>query len=509
MMRQLEHALGLLAERADAIPVDMLVGRLESQLDTVGSEPATVVAPLPGNPVGPVVRDGLSAGQRQGRWRGPLIAAGSAAAILVIVSLSVFLINGDSGDVVIQPAPTPTTIPDNTTVVPAPIDATWSLLGISDGWLTDPVMSNGQFFATRKSLASNAQPNSDGLLEGIIEGTGKLWTSLDGVTWIPAEAGELPPDVPSNTPTGQAGVVVRTSPIEGFAGFDKTQGLWATSDGTSWREIALQPAESNWMPSVASGTLGWVVYSPPYETAVVGDGSVVRQGPRDENLGLWYTPDTEAWFDVTDLGPLAGTIHHVGDVGVIDTAVIVRDTDILVYVHIARNIGFGNMGNPHTEIWQLDLSPREAAEAFDFSTQDLCKWFSSEDITQIVASTYEELGVPPMSEALNEAQDQNSDCAWVGGALVTLSHNDERRPVESFKQHAALDDTVRVSIQGNGNYGLTDGLEALLIVDGQDEQLWFGHATPERLHADVEMITTVGLTIANKMLQEMEWTGTN
>jgi hypothetical protein len=71
---------------------------------------------------------------------------------------------------------------------------------------------------------------------------------------------------------------------------------------------------------------------------------------------LWYTPDTEAWFEVTDLGPLADAISNVGEVGVIDTAMIVRDTDILVYVHIAKNLGFGWMGDPHTDIWRLELS---------------------------------------------------------------------------------------------------------------------------------------------------------
>jgi hypothetical protein len=366
MMRQLEHALGLLAERAEPIPVGVLVERLEAQLNTVGSEPDTVIAPDPDMPVGPTVRDGLGAGQRQSRWSGPLIAAGTAAVILVVVSLSMFFLGGDGGDVVIQPAPTtttPTTIPDVTTVVPTPIDATWSHKGTVDDWLTDPVVVNGNFYATRKGLEDEAQPNwEDGLVEGSIEEVGELWTSLNGVTWLPAEEGEGPPPALPDIRTDGAEVVVQRNPIGDRYGMLVTEGLWATSDGTSWREVALRPSEDNWIPWVETGEFGWVVYSPPTKATVEADGSSAYQGPLEGNLGLWYTPDTEAWFEVTDLGPLSGAIHGVGEVGVIDTAVIVQDNNILVYVHIAKNVGFGWMGNPHTAIWQLDLSPREPAE---------------------------------------------------------------------------------------------------------------------------------------------------
>ena len=110
------------------------------------------------------------------------------------------------------------------------------------------------------------------------------------------------------------------------------------------------------MPTVTAGELGWVVYSPPMEATVTEFEGNAYQGPRDGNLGMWYTPDTEAWLEVTDLGPLADTIHQIGEAGVIDTTLIVEDNDILVYALIARNIGFGVVGDPHTEIWRLELS---------------------------------------------------------------------------------------------------------------------------------------------------------
>jgi len=152
----------------------------------------------------------------------------------------------------------------------------------------------------------------------------------------------------------------------------------------------------------------------------------------------------------------------------------------------------------------------DSSDVFDFSSQDLCEWFSAAEITQIVTSTYEDLNVQPLPDALVQSHDQNSDCFWAGDALVTLSQNDELRAWRQFERHAVLDDRIHVSIQGDGNYGLMWGIDALLTIDGHDEQLWFGYATPGTvpgvLSNDVEMINTVGLTIANKMLQDMGWT---
>jgi hypothetical protein len=65
-----------------------------------------------------------------------------------------------------------------------------------------------------------------------------------------------------------------------------------------------------------------------------------------------------------------------------------------------------------------------------------------------------------------------------------------------------------MSILNYGSYGLTDGVEALLVVDGHEEQLRFGHAVPY-MPEDIELSNAIGLTIANKMLQEMGWTDTN
>ncbi|MEA2022711.1 MAG: hypothetical protein U9N79_00300, partial [Actinomycetota bacterium] len=425
MMRQLEHALGLLAERAEPLPTDALIGRLEAQLATESAALDTGTGSEPAMSTGPTVHDRLGAGRRRSPWRGPLIAAGTAAAILVIVSLSLLLVGGGSGDVVIQPTPTTTTptTPDAAAVVPTPMDATWSLQGTSDDWLTEPVLFNGEFYATRKGLSDDAELNVEGLVEGHVEEVGELWTSVDGVTWIPAEGGERPTPTTLDTPTDGAAVVVRRDPGGDLYGVLVADGLWATSDGSSWREIALRPRRDNWVPWVAKGGLGWVVYSPPSATTVEAGASSLHSYPRPGNLGLWYTPDTEAWFEVTDLGPLANTIHNVGEIGVIDTAMIVQDDDILVYAYIAKNSGFGTMGNPHTEIWRLDLSPLEPADLMPTSTPAVptTAVVTTEEWNPILSTT-DARSAPPAANCPSDANpdaagpaDQNRpEARWVG-----------------------------------------------------------------------------------------------
>ena len=150
------------------------------------------------------------------------------------------------------------------------------------------------------------------------------------------------------------------------------------------------------------------------------------------------------------------------------------------------------------------------AEPFDFSTQGPCDWFSPADIDVIVTSTYEAVGVPlDLGGEMDQRQDQNSDCFW-SEPLVTLSGWDARYTWDGgpFEPHSALDDGVLVSIRQPGSAGLMHGIGALLTVDGHDEPLFFGHATGT-YRDDVDTINTLGLTIANKMLQQMEWIETN
>jgi len=328
----------------------MLERRLTDAAEGV-KEALTDLVPPPVADLAGTPRTSEPVASRSPAWRGPLIAAGTAAAVLVVAAVSVFLLVPDGGESVIQPAPTTTVAPieGDPVAVATTVDAAWSLEGTIEGWLAEPVLVDGTYFAMRKDLA-------EGVVEGTILGLGDLWTSADGVTWVPAEAGDQRPAAPADRPTGGAAVEVRRNPVADEDVMRGARSLWATTDGESWREITLRPSNDNWLPTVAAGGLGWVIYSPPMEATVSASGNEAYQGPRAGNLGLWYTPDTEAWFEVTDLGPLADTVHQIGEAGVIDTTLIVEDNDILVYALIARNMGFGVVGDPHTEIWRLELS---------------------------------------------------------------------------------------------------------------------------------------------------------
>lgn len=147
-------------------------------------------------------------------------------------------------------------------------------------------------------------------------------------------------------------------------------------------------------------------------------------------------------------------------------------------------------------------------EPFDFNSQSLCGWFSPEEIDAIVTSTYEEFGVSLDPERkMDRRRDLNLDCFW-SEPLVRLEHNEGIEPSGPLVPHPALDEGIRVSILGDGTYGLMNGIEAVLRVDGHPEQLWFGHSTGT-FGDDVETINALGLTIANKMLRQMGWIDDN
>jgi hypothetical protein len=128
--------------------------------------------------------------------------------------------------------PTTTTmpaIPDDPTVAPALIEGAWTDQGTVDDWLTEPVMLDGAYYATRKGLDGDTQQEVDGLVEGAIEEVGELWISPDGVTWLPADEGEQPPPASLDTRTDGAAVVVRQNPIADQCGMRQVSSVgWST-----------------------------------------------------------------------------------------------------------------------------------------------------------------------------------------------------------------------------------------------------------------------------------------
>ncbi|MGI9642678.1 MAG: hypothetical protein ACR2N9_07830 [Acidimicrobiia bacterium] len=394
----------------------------------------------------------------------------------------------------VPPSPDASQQAGSARMAPPSIEVTWTLLSTLDGgWLTEPVADAQGYLAVRRGL-------SPGVVEGWINPTqsGELWQSSDGITWVPASDDQTRPVPEESASTREASVIVDVMfESEPNRDTERLARLLASSDGSIWREVNLRPYQDDWSPTVAGGGFGWLVHSPPMAARATSSF------PRQSNLGLWYTPDTEAWFEVTDLGPLAD-YARIGNSGVWDVAMIVRDDDILVFAFIGQHLGFGHGRDYRTEVWQLQL---QLSEPFDFSTQSLCDWFSPEEIDAIVVATYEEAGVPLDPEAeLDQRDGQNSDCHW-SWPVVTLSEWEDSFDWDgtAFAAHPALDNSVQASI-GNppGTYGLMNGVSALLTVDGHPESLWFGHGGFHERY-DVETRNTVGLTIANEMLIEMGW----
>ncbi|MGB5533490.1 MAG: hypothetical protein WBN71_10325, partial [Acidimicrobiia bacterium] len=137
-MSQLEHALGLLADRAEPIPIDVLLWRLEAQLaaDGVASETdARTGTTGSGHTSG---LDGFGPTRSRSRWRGPLLAAGAAAAVIVLIGGAAWLMGRGGSEIVDEPTPvtttTPPSVPDDrqpaavndlpTSSAPAAIDVT-------------------------------------------------------------------------------------------------------------------------------------------------------------------------------------------------------------------------------------------------------------------------------------------------------------------------------------------------------------------------------------------------
>jgi hypothetical protein len=212
--------------------------------------------------------------------------------------------------------------------------------------------------------------------------------------------------------------------------------------------------------------------------------------------GLWPTAwSSDSRFLVFDrwLCDDCGWVPDEQELAFYDTQ---TDTTTAISLPTAAPDSYGFWG-------QVSLT---APEPFDFNTQSLCDWFSPEQIDAIVTSTYEQYGIPLDPErTMDQRQDQHSDCFW-SEPLVTLSQweNTSAWNGTTFESHPALDNSVLVSIgEPAGSYGLMHGISALLKVEGHAEPLWFGHSTGTL--RDVETINTLGLTIANKMLQQMGW----
>lgn len=487
----------------------------------------------------------------------PAVVAGLA--ILIVVGGASILFGGSDGSVAPvapveseTPAPMPDSSESSMTAMSL-LEMGWQLENTEDDWLV-PLAFRGSYFAVRTGVDDDSREAYGGEL--LVSEDGVLWEEMwpplkvpsdehvalatdgnalfvrfaggdikessDGYSWEDSSisiAGFNELDSSAGPKASETQLVVDLNPTGVLYEMQVPVALRASDDGTTWREIVLPPTGTNWVPEIAGGEWGWLVYSPPIEASVASDGQSAYQGPRPGNLGLWYTPDTHTWHEVADLGPLVDapeTMINDGGLQVIDISIEVRDTDAVVYARIADNLGFGTFSQLRTEIWRLapgsqTPSGRGLGEVFDLAAHDLCDWFSPEEINEIVTSAYEQHGVEASGESMTRRQDRYNACFWSGNGVVVLGVDNDDRPVPdaSFERHPSLDDSVRAATYGDGSYGLTWGLDALIEVDGRDEQLRFGHIVWEAAERDIEMTNSVGLTIVNTMLHEMGWLNDN
>ncbi|MGB9358252.1 MAG: two-component regulator propeller domain-containing protein [Acidimicrobiia bacterium] len=210
MMLQLEHALELLADRAEPLPIDVLVHRLEMRLIVEGSSLDAAVSVETVDLEQPPGLGGSLPHRR--RWHGPALAVGFAAAAFVLIGGVVWLLGHGGSEVVEEPMPTTTTtsasVPD--VLVPVAVNA----------------------------LPDSSAPAPIDEISGVSVADGSLWVATDGgmVRWdIEDRSAEVfTPDSGLPLVEGGLGTVVVAPDGE----------IWASSwtqdvvmfDGARWTE---------------------------------------------------------------------------------------------------------------------------------------------------------------------------------------------------------------------------------------------------------------------------------
>ena len=303
-MQQLEHALGLLAERGEPIPVDVLVRRLEAQLAVDSSGPDTADGDAGDMPKGPTVRDGLNPRQRPRSWRGPLIAFGTALATVVVVAASILLLDvGSDGVADSTIAHVATTLPPNSTIAhvattlppnstTATTIPTESSVAQGGGYTWSELSLAGDAFVSDESeILSVTHVGSHFVAVGrIFNDCAQVWVSSDRVGWEGAPS----------TPEG--GVAV---PCRGVIRDVASNGVLSVAVGEKDGSPALWTSEDGYFWDIVGG-------NPPFasvdeiQTIAASEGGFVAAGS-----AIWFSPDGREW--IRSSAPL---VEWIADVAV-------------------------------------------------------------------------------------------------------------------------------------------------------------------------------------------------
>ncbi len=291
-MLQLEHALELLADRAEPLPIDVLVQRLEMRLIAEGSSLDAAVNAETVDLGQPPGLGGFLPHRRQ--WHGPALAVGVAAAVCVLIGGVVWLTGRGGSEVIEEPMQTTTTTPASVPDVlvpvavnalpdssaPAPIDQTSGIV-VADGalWAATEgsmVRWNLEDRSVELFTSGDGLPLVEGGLGNVVVAPdGAIWASswtqdvvmFDGARWIETDGYD---HVDIVNPRCVAGEECR-NPITAMAiGPDNL--VWLAVgpetllqfDGTAWNVVPVSDIEIH-----GDGAYAWAT-----DFAVASDGTL-------------------------------------------------------------------------------------------------------------------------------------------------------------------------------------------------------------------------------------------
>jgi hypothetical protein len=167
---------------------------------------------------------------------------------------------------------------------------------------------------------------------------------------------------------------------------------------------------------------------------------------------------------------------------------------------------------PTTNAW---TTAREQGRTFEFAVDDLCAWFSPEEITAIVADAYLAHGGEIVPGPFRRQGDRASCEGWVAdrdGGLVQLYPGPEPSiaelplRLEDFSSREAMSPEVRVGTLSPIRFWQRAGTSAHLAVAGHEEVLAFVHVAPDAYAGEpAAWRNLVALAIADEMLRRMDW----
>lgn len=348
---------------------------LEERIRSTLTAEAERLEPVP-LPVSPV---------RRRRLRPLWIAAGSAAATLVVVGGVALLLGGTRGDVPgdSPTGPVPTTLETATSTAPVttqPSQATTTPTtplgseptgslppGAWTRWPMDPEVFDG-------SGVNDIVDTGDGVVAvGHVSGRcddpdrgAAVWTSLDGIEWTRVE---LPGEIRAGglmraAAVGETGIVAVGDVVTGCdaSNISQTAIAWQSQDGLNWTRSALP-----------DGTIGWDVVATESGYIAVGEVSRIEGSDVFSDGGLWASEDGITWESLTDEDGtfLNSSLHSVvaGERGLVAVGTVPSEPD--EDGDIWTDCCFAVWTSPTGSVWTLEYSDPNPVEPFTGRVWDL------------------------------------------------------------------------------------------------------------------------------------------